>query len=171
MDRISQKKHLRHDSYSGEVYCYFLPKSCDYAAKHAMDKIGNIIWLVCRMVTIFLFAQRSRLIGTFKYLERVHKLYRNFSRSIWKKSFSSKHEVLSQYLKLTLSSISCSYVSWNLFSNASGKFSVDFMYTFMVSRRFYLLISWRWYSKSWEWDTLIRLISVKANEMNFLKNE
>ena len=37
------------------------------------------------MITIVLLKQRSRLSGPFKYLARFQKVYRKFSRSIWKK--------------------------------------------------------------------------------------
>ena len=65
----------------------------------------HIIELVCRMVTIFLPTQRSRLSEPPRYLQRVRKGYRKFSRHIWEKSFCSKYEVLSKYSNLTLSFI------------------------------------------------------------------
>ena len=66
-------------------YCHFLQNRSDVAAKNSVDEIVNIIRLLCRMITIVLLTQRSRLSGPFKYLARFHKGYRKFSRSIWKK--------------------------------------------------------------------------------------
>ena len=62
----------------------------------------HIIGLVCRTVTICLPMQRARLSGPPRYIERCHKGYRTFSSGTWKKSFSSKYEVLSEYSNLTL---------------------------------------------------------------------
>ena len=50
----------------------------------------RIIWLVCRTVTSFLLTQRAKLSGPSRYLKRVHKVYRKFSRGIWKK-FSTQN--------------------------------------------------------------------------------
>ena len=55
---------------------------------------AEVIGLVCRTVTIFLPMQRARLSGPPRYLERCRKAYRKFSRGTWKKSFSSKYEIL-----------------------------------------------------------------------------
>ena len=44
---------------------------------------NNIIWLVCRMVTIFLPTQRTRLSGLPRYLERVRETYKKISRDTW----------------------------------------------------------------------------------------
>ena len=67
------------------VYCHFLQNRSDVAAKNSVDEIVNIIRLLWRMITIVLLTQRSRLSGPSKYLARFHKVYRKFSRSIWKK--------------------------------------------------------------------------------------
>ena len=45
----------------------------------------HIIGLVCRIVTIVLPTQRSRLSEPPRYLRRVRKAYRKFSRDIWNK--------------------------------------------------------------------------------------
>ncbi len=50
----------------------------------------HIIWLVCRMVTIFLLTQRTRLGGPFRYLEHVRQANRKFSRGLWKKVSAQK---------------------------------------------------------------------------------
>ena len=50
----------------------------------------HIIWLVCRMVTIFLLTQESRLRGPFRYLENVRTVRRKFSRNLWKKVSAQK---------------------------------------------------------------------------------
>ena len=60
----------------------------------------HIIRLVCRVVTIFLLTQNTRLGGPFKYLEHIRKVHRKFSRGLWKKSFSPKNGVLSEYSNL-----------------------------------------------------------------------
>ena len=65
----------------------------------------HIIWLVCRTVTIFLLKQTTRSNVPLRYLEHVRKAYRKFSRSTWKKSFTSKNEVLSEYSDMILSFI------------------------------------------------------------------
>ena len=95
----------------------------------------HIIELVCRMVTIFLPTQRSRLSEPPRYLKRVRKGYRKFSRHIWEKSFCSKYEVLSKYSNLTLSFIYI-FRAETFFSNVSRKFSGTFTNTFNVSGRF-----------------------------------
>ena len=43
-----------------------------------------------RVVTIFLLKQTTRLGGPLRYLEHVCKVYRKFSRGLWKKSFTSE---------------------------------------------------------------------------------
>ena len=48
----------------------------------------HIIGLVCRIVTIFWPTQRLRLSKPHRYLKRVRKAYRKFSRDIWKKCFA-----------------------------------------------------------------------------------
>ena len=62
--------------HGGEKKAWFFPPQ---------DVFGIIIWLICRMITIFLLTQRARLSGPSRYLERFHKVYRKFSRGIWKK--------------------------------------------------------------------------------------
>ena len=51
---------------------------------------ANIFLLVCRMVTIFLLTQRTRLGGPFRYLEHVRQANRKFSRGLWKKVSAQK---------------------------------------------------------------------------------
>ena len=60
---------------------------CTWGGKKGMifppqDDFGIIIRLVCRMVTIFLLTQRTRSSGPSRYLERLHKVCRKFSRGI-----------------------------------------------------------------------------------------
>ena len=43
---------------------------------------ANIFLLVCRMITIFLLTQRTRLGGPFRYLEHVRQANRKFSRGL-----------------------------------------------------------------------------------------
>ena len=62
---------------------------------------NNSFWLTCREVAIFLLTQRFKSRVFSRNIKRVHKVCRKFSRAIWK-SFSSKHEVLSEYSNLTL---------------------------------------------------------------------
>ena len=66
----------------------------------------------------FLPTQRARLSGPPRYLERVRKAYRKFSRGTFQKSFSSKHEVLSEYSDLTLSfifqNLNFCHFSWHI---------------------------------------------------------
>ena len=50
----------------------------------------HIIWLACRMVTIFLLTQESRLSGPFRYLKHVRTIRRKFSRNLWKKVSAQK---------------------------------------------------------------------------------
>ena len=45
----------------------------------------NIVWLVCRVVTIVLLTQRTRLGEPFRYLEHVRTVHSKFSRGVWKK--------------------------------------------------------------------------------------
>ena len=63
------------------------------------------IWLVRRAVTIFLLTQKARLGGPFRYLEHVRQANGKFSRGLWKKSFSPKNSVLSEYSNPVLSFI------------------------------------------------------------------
>ena len=62
----------------------------------------HIIGLVCRTVTIVLPMQRDMLNGPPRYFERCRKAYRKFFRGTWRKIFSSKYEVLSEYSNPTL---------------------------------------------------------------------
>ena len=66
----------------------------------------------------FLLTQRCRLSGPFRYIEHVRKVHQTFSRSLFKNSFSSKHEVLSEYSDLTLSfifqNLNFSRFSWHI---------------------------------------------------------
>ena len=48
------------------------------------------IWLVRRAVTIFLMTQKPRLGGPLRYLEHVRKVYRKFSRGLWKNVSTQK---------------------------------------------------------------------------------
>ena len=50
----------------------------------------HIIWLVCRMVMIFLLAQRYNLCKLFRYLEHARKVHRNVSRGFSKKVLLKK---------------------------------------------------------------------------------
>jgi len=78
----------------------------------------HIIWLVCRTVTIFvLLTQRSRLSRLPRHFEHFRKAYKKISRGTWKKSFSSKHEVLSEYFNL-VSSFIFHFLSWNFFQES-----------------------------------------------------
>ncbi len=95
----------------------------------------HITELVCRVVTMFLPTQRSRLSEPPRYLKSFRKGYRKFSRHIWEKSFSSNYEVLSKYSNLTLSFIYI-FRPETFFSNVSRKFSVTFTKTFKISGRF-----------------------------------
>ena len=74
----------------------------------------NIFWLVCRTVTNFLLTQRAMLRGPSRYLEHVRKVHRKFCRGLWKKSFSSKHKVLSEYSNLIFRFISFALIFWAL---------------------------------------------------------
>ena len=65
----------------------------------------HIIGLVCRIVTFFWPTQRLRLSKPHRYLKRVRKAYRKFSRDIWKKACSSKYADLSEYSNLILNFI------------------------------------------------------------------
>ena len=80
----------------GRKAWFFLPKT--FLAKSD--------WCVVTTVTIFSPTQRARLSGPPRYLERVRKAYRKFSRGTWKKVSAQKHEVLSEYSNLILSFIS-----------------------------------------------------------------
>ena len=53
----------------------------------------------------FWLMQRARLSGPFRYLEHVRQVNRKFSRDLWKKSFSPKNGVLSEYSNPILSFI------------------------------------------------------------------
>ena len=50
----------------------------------------HIIWLVCRMVMIFLLAQRYNLCKLFRYLEHARKVHRNVSKGFSKKVLLKK---------------------------------------------------------------------------------
>ena len=54
-----------------------------------------------------------------RYLERCRRPHRKFSRNTWKKSSSSKHEILSEYWSLTLSfifqNLNFFEFSWHIF--------------------------------------------------------
>ena len=53
-----------------------------------------------------------------RYLERCRRPHRKFSSVVWKKSSSSKHEVLSEYSSLTLSfifqNLNFFHISWHI---------------------------------------------------------
>ena len=54
-----------------------------------------------------------------RYLQRCRRACRKFSRATWKKSYSSKHDVLSEYSNLTLSfifqNLNFFEFSWHIF--------------------------------------------------------
>ena len=133
-----KKKHSRKKS-----YCHFLQNRSDVAAKNSVDEIVNIIRLLCRMITIVLLTQRSRLSGPFKYLARFHKGYRKFSRSIWKK-VSAQNRRFSQNIPSWLWAPFLAH-NWaeTFFSNIPRNFFVGFIYTSKVSGRSSELISLR----------------------------
>ena len=120
--------------------CEFLSEYSDLTLSFIFQNLNfscfswHIIWLVCRAVTTFLLTQQSRLSRLPRYLERLRKAYEKISRGTWKNSFSSKHEVLSEYSNL-VSSFIFHFLSWNCLSSASRKFSVSFTTTFKVSGR------------------------------------
>ena len=101
------------------------------------DVFEIIIWLICRMVTIFLLTQSARLSGPSRYLERFHKVYRKFSRGIWKKFqlkiwgfiriFQPDFEL--HFSKSQLFSL---FLTYNLIGVSYGH---DFMNAFKVSGR------------------------------------
>ena len=49
----------------------------------------RIIYLVCRMVMLFLLTQRYNLSRLYRYFGCVHEAHQKVSGGIWKKSFSS----------------------------------------------------------------------------------
>ena len=54
-------------------------------------KPADIIWLVCRGVTIFLLTQISRSGKPCRYVEHMRKVHRKVSRGLWKKTFNLKN--------------------------------------------------------------------------------
>ena len=48
------------------------------------------VWLMYRLLLLFVLTQRSRFSGPFKYLEHVRKVHRKFSWSLSKKVWSQK---------------------------------------------------------------------------------
>ena len=80
----------------------------------------HIIWLLCSAVTIYLLTQRSRLSVPFRYIKHVRKVHRKFLDA-FKKSFSSKNEVLSEYSNPILSFVSSSFFELKLFSKGLWK--------------------------------------------------
>ena len=71
------------------------------------------------MTLIFLLTQRVRLSGPSRYPEHVRTVYWEFSRDIWKRSFISKHEVLSEYSNIIFSLVSSSCFELKLYFQTS----------------------------------------------------
>ena len=94
--------------------CRFLTASKSYlqSCQRKSFKI-KVFWsflLICFYLCVvwsrffFLRTQRAILGGPSRYLEHCMKVHRKFSRGLWKKSFTSKSEVLSEYSNLVSAS-------------------------------------------------------------------
>ena len=75
----------------------------------------HIIRLACRTILIFSLAWRASLGGPSRYLERDRKVHRKFSRGPWKKVFTSKMGVWSEYSSPILSSTFSKFQLFPLF--------------------------------------------------------
>ena len=74
--QILSTEHFQLQWYSGKEIDFFLKMKWFFT---------NIYWLVCRVVTIVLLTQRTRLGEPFRYLEHVRTVHSKFSRGVWKK--------------------------------------------------------------------------------------
>ena len=102
----------------------------------------HVIWLVCRVVTMFVLKQTSRLDVTFKVLEFVRKVYRQFYRV--EKRFHLKKWGRNEAQKWSRNILTTPhFLSRNFLSKTSRNFFVGFTTMFEVCEKFTKLKSLR----------------------------
>ena len=130
-------KHLKNSfSSKQQVFSEYSKLICSFIfSKSQFFRFSwHIICSVCRMVMIFLLTQRYELRRPSRYLGCVHEAHKKVFGDI-RKQFQLNYEQEKE-LKVSLEySEKPLVLSWNLFSNASRKFPVNFMNTYNVFKR------------------------------------